>query len=146
MADVFPELNQPEVPFMQGPFGSLRLETSRGRIGRLAGCQPGSIADAMNVRVDSDGINAEGELQDDIGTLATDSRQTHQSLASLRHHAVKLFQERFAEAVNALRLAVVQTARFNGGCDFRLRKLQHRPRRPSPFEQRLGSEPGVGIA
>ena len=73
-----------QIFWRRGP-GELVLNLQR----RFAGRQSDAIAETKNMRIDRDGGLAERRIEDDIGGLATHSRQRLQRRARLRHLAAE---------------------------------------------------------
>ncbi len=65
---------------------------------RLARREAGAVADAEDVRVDREGLLAEGGVEHDIGGLAADAGQLLELLAGARDLAAVLVDQRLAEA------------------------------------------------
>src|SRR3546814_11372624 len=54
---------------------------------RFAGCQSGSVANAKDVRVDSESLCPNGAVHDDIGRLSSSARHRLQQFPSRRNFA-----------------------------------------------------------
>src|SRR3546814_11138726 len=73
---------------------------------RFAGCQAGSVANAKDVRFDSESLCPKGAVHDDIGRLSSYARQRLQQFSIRRNFAFILVDEYLAQRDDVLRFAV----------------------------------------
>src|SRR3546814_4894934 len=71
---------------------------------RFAGCQAGAVANAKDVRVDSESLCPKGAVHDDIGRLSSYARQRLQQFPIRRNFAFILVDEYLAQRDDVLRL------------------------------------------
>ena len=111
----------------------------------FARCQPRSVADPEDVRVDREGFLAERRVEDNVGGLAADSRQRLQLLAGSRHLAAVIADQRLAERDDVLRLGVEQADGLDRLAQPLFAEVDHLLRSFDALEQRPGGNVDAGV-
>ena len=79
----------------------------------LAGREAGAVADAEHMRVDGEGLLAEGGIEDDVCRLAANAGKGLQFLATARNFAAEAVDQRLAERDDVFRLGIEQADRLD---------------------------------
>jgi len=98
-------------------------------VDRLPGCEAGAVADAEDVGVNRKGLFAEGGIEDNIRSLATDAWQRLQLLAGSRDLALVIVDQRLAKRDDVLRLGIEQADRLDRPAKPLLSEIDHLLRR-----------------
>ena len=112
---------------------------------RLAGREPGAVADAENVRIDRDGRLAESDIEHDVRGLAADAGQRFQRLAIVRDLAAMLRDENLRQRDHVLCLGAVKPDGLDQLAHPRFAELDHLLRRVGELEQRRRRLVDAGI-
>jgi len=106
----------------------------------LARSESGPVADAEDVRVDGEGLLMESCIEDDVRSLAAHAGQFFQLLASARHLAGVIADQRLRQRKDILGLGVEQADRLDRVPNVFLAKRDHLFRRLHLRKQRPGSD------
>ena len=106
-------------------FGDERHEPFFHFEGRLAGGEPQTVGDAEDVRIDGDGVAAEGERVDDVGGLPAHARERFELFARGGHFAAEAFQNISGSGEDVRRLVVIEPAGEDVCFEFFLREGEH---------------------
>ena len=92
----------------------------------------------MDMAVHADGVDAETEVQREVGRLDPDAREFHQKLCIGRHLSIVLIDECLRDLPDLLRLAPVESCREYELRDFISGKVQHVACGRCPGKEALG--------
>jgi hypothetical protein len=112
------------------------LELRLHVVDALARRQARPVADAVDMRVDREGLLAEGGVEDHVGGLAADARQCLKLLASPWNVAAMMIDQRLAERDDVPGLGVEQADRLDRIAQPFLTEFNHLPRSHDVGEQR----------
>ena len=112
---------------------------------RLAGRQPGAVADAEHMGVDRHGVFAEGHVEHDIGGLAPGAGQRLDLGAGARHLAAEFGDQLFRQRDDVLGLVAIEPDGLDVVAHLLFAEREHLLRRVGDREQRARRLVDAGV-